>query len=370
MFKRAWELASSETAALLCAAEKALGALDGVELGSCRELTVSEALLWTEMCGPLFAAKVAVFVGATSSSDHYPFARLMQKAKALRLNEYTERSVTAYLSAPMFGAAHPSLYKLSSPEALEEQAAAEAAAHMEELKRKAAGFGPFSGDSEAAAAIACAEAAAPGDPLRDAYLARRQLDELDCRNQALFEARVREQSALDAAAEAEAREAEDLFVMQELELMVDGLPLAPDHPPCSGGIVDDVLQHVHGALPEDALDMSADLACVFEAPAGEVPAGEVPAGEVPAGEVPAGEVHRWGTTATRCRSPVRDGRGGHPAQQRAATGSSGQFSGCSARGSGPMATSMARGAQATVAWAVQHESGAGGPARFCDPRTR
>jgi len=122
--------------------------------------------------------------------------------------------------------------------------------------------------------------------------------------------------------------------MQELELMVDGLPWAPDHPPCSGGIVDDVLQHVHGALPEDALDMSADLACVFEAPAGEVPAGEVPAGEV----------HRWGTTATRCRSPVRDGRGGHPAQQRAATGSSGQFSGCSARGSGPMATSMARGA--------------------------
>jgi len=121
--------------------------------------------------------------------------------------------------------------------------------------------------------------------------------------------------------------------------MVDGLPWAPDHPPCSGGTVDDVLQHVHGALPEDALDMSADLAYVFEAPAGEV--------------------HRWGTTATRCRSPVRDGRGGHPAQQRAATGSSGQFSGCSARGSGPMATSMTRGAQATVAWAVQHESGAG-----------
>ena len=64
----------------------------------------------------------------------------------------------------MFGAAHLPLYKLGSPEALEEQAAAEAAARMEELKRKAAGFGPFSGNSEAAAAIACAEAAAPGDP--------------------------------------------------------------------------------------------------------------------------------------------------------------------------------------------------------------
>ena len=138
------------------------------------------------------ATRVARDLGATFSDNHNAFTRLMQKAKTLRLNEYTERSVTAYLSAPMFGAAHPSLYKLSSPEALEEQAAAEAAAHMEELKRKAAGFGPFSGDSEAAAAIACAEAAAPGDPLRDAYLARRQLDELERREQALFEARVRE----------------------------------------------------------------------------------------------------------------------------------------------------------------------------------
>jgi len=76
--------------------------------------------------------------------------------------------VTAHLATPMFGAACPSLCKLGIPEALEEQASAEAAAHMEELKRKAAGFGPFSGNSEAAAAIACAEAAAPGDPLRDA----------------------------------------------------------------------------------------------------------------------------------------------------------------------------------------------------------
>jgi len=263
VFKRAWELASSETAALLCAAEKALGALDGVELGSPRSVSVAEALLCTELCGPRFATRVARDLGATSSDSHSAFIRLLQKAKALRLLKYTERSVTAYLSAPMFGAAHPPLYKLGSPEALEEQAAAEAAAHMEELKRTAAGFGPFSDDSEAAAAIACAEAAAPGDPLRDAYLARRQLDELERRDQALFEARVREQSALDAAAEAEAREAEDLFVMQELELMVDVLPWAPDHPPCSGGVVDDVLQHVHGALPEDALDMSADLTCVF-----------------------------------------------------------------------------------------------------------
>ena len=60
----------------------------------------------------------------------------------------------------MFGAAHLPLYKLGSPEALEEQTAAEAAARTKELKRKAAGFGPFSGNSEAAAAIAFAEAAA------------------------------------------------------------------------------------------------------------------------------------------------------------------------------------------------------------------
>jgi len=186
LFKRAWELSSSETAALLCAAEKALGALDGVELGSPSAVSVAEALLCTELCGPRFAARVARDLGATSSDGHSAFARLLQKAKTFRLNEYTELSMTAYLSARMFGAALPPLYKLGSPEAREEQAAAEAAASMEELKRKAAGFGPFSGDSEAAAAIACAEAAAPGDPLRDAYMARRQLDELERRDQALF----------------------------------------------------------------------------------------------------------------------------------------------------------------------------------------
>ena len=54
--------------------------------------------------------------------------------------------------------------------------------------------------------------------------------------------------------------------------------------------MDDVLQHVHGALPVDAVGMSADLSFVFDALAGEVPAGEAPTGEVPAGEVP-GEVH-------------------------------------------------------------------------------
>ena len=43
-----------------------------------------------------------------------------------------------------------------------------------------------------------------------------------------------------------------MSVMQELELMVDGLPWAPDHPPCSGGVLDDVLQHVHGAYKNKA----------------------------------------------------------------------------------------------------------------------
>jgi len=49
--------------------------------------------------------------------------------------------------------------------------------------------------------------------------------------------------------------------------------------------MEDVLQHVHGAFPEDALDRSADLACGFDASASAVPAGEVPAGEVSASEV-------------------------------------------------------------------------------------
>ena len=69
--------------------EKALGALDGVELGSPRSVSVAEALLCTELCGPRFAARVARDLGATLSDKHNVFTRLMQKAKALMLNEYT-----------------------------------------------------------------------------------------------------------------------------------------------------------------------------------------------------------------------------------------------------------------------------------------
>ena len=106
----------------------------------------------------MFAAQVT---RSLALSGHYPLSIwLLQKAKALKLYKYTELSVAAYLPAPVYGA-RPTSHKLGSPEALEEQAAAEVAASMEELKRKAAGFGLFSGGSKAAAAIACAEAARP-----------------------------------------------------------------------------------------------------------------------------------------------------------------------------------------------------------------
>ena len=55
---------------------------------------------------------------------------------------------------------------------------------MEELKRKATGFEPFSGDSEAAAAIACAEAAAPGDPLRT-WRGGMQMERTSCKPRAV-----------------------------------------------------------------------------------------------------------------------------------------------------------------------------------------
>jgi len=82
--------------------------------------------------------------------------------------------------------------------------------------------------------------------------------------------------------------------------------------------VDDVLQHVHGALPEVALDMPVDLACVFEASAGEVPAG-VPAGEMHLMVDDGDEVPEPSSRWTR-RSPgeATSSNG----QQRAATGSS------------------------------------------------
>ena len=58
LFRRAWVLASDEAAVLLCAAEKVPGDLGGLELGSLRSFSVAEALLCTELGGPLFAARV------------------------------------------------------------------------------------------------------------------------------------------------------------------------------------------------------------------------------------------------------------------------------------------------------------------------
>ena len=106
----------------MCAAEKVPGDLGGLELGSLRSFSVAEALLCTELGGPLFAARVA---RSLALSDHHsPFTRLLQKAKALKLYIYTKLSVTAFLSAPVFGA-HPALHKLGSPEDLEEHGCAQ-----------------------------------------------------------------------------------------------------------------------------------------------------------------------------------------------------------------------------------------------------
>jgi len=87
LLKRAWELASDETTVLLCAAENVHGARRGE-------------------------------------------AGLTPRTHGRR-------------SPPLDGDVH----KLGSPEALEEQAAAEAAARMEDIKLKAAGFDPFSANA-------------------------------------------------------------------------------------------------------------------------------------------------------------------------------------------------------------------------------
>jgi len=86
LFERAWKLASSETAELLCAVETATGALNGIGPGSHRSVSAAEALLCTELCGPQFAARVARDLGATCSDNRNAFSRLTQKAKALRPN--------------------------------------------------------------------------------------------------------------------------------------------------------------------------------------------------------------------------------------------------------------------------------------------
>jgi len=129
----------------------------------------------------------------------------------------------------------------------EEQAAAEAAAHMGELERKAAGFGSFSGGSEAAAAIACAEATAPGDPCatrtwRGGSSASWSAATRRCSRRA--SARRVPLTPPRRPRRGRPRTCLSCWSLSSWPTCCPG--------PRTTGIVDDVLQHSHGALPGDA----------------------------------------------------------------------------------------------------------------------
>ena len=70
MLLEAWSLQAVEMQGVLLDAESKLGALNSIDLGPKRFVTVGELALWVQMTGPRFAAQVpaAVSLGEAPTS--------------------------------------------------------------------------------------------------------------------------------------------------------------------------------------------------------------------------------------------------------------------------------------------------------------
>ena len=156
--------------------------LNSVNLGPKRSFTVAESVLWIELCGLRFAAQVAAMV----SPEEVPkglsiHAAAAKDAASIRYGHSTATSITHYLRSPVFGN-RPNLVrkntKAAAAEAAAEAAKTEAMALMEKTKRLAAEYEAMGGG---AGTDALAQAAEPGDPLRERRHAYHLLRESDRR---------------------------------------------------------------------------------------------------------------------------------------------------------------------------------------------
>ena len=156
--------------------------LKSINLGPKRSFTVAESLLWIELCGLRFAAEVAAMVSLEEIvKGKSKMAAVAKDAAAIRYGNSTATSITNYLSSPVFHK-RPKLThkgtKAAAAEAAKVAAEAEAAVRMEETKRLAAEYEAMDGG---ALTEALAQAAEPGDPLRERWHAHCLLDESDRR---------------------------------------------------------------------------------------------------------------------------------------------------------------------------------------------
>jgi hypothetical protein len=141
----------------------------------------------TARFGPRFCAQVAEVVSlGVVSKDDLKMTAVAKEVGAIRYTHYTATSIANYLLSDVFGK-RPKLVrkntKAAAAEAAEIAAEAEAAACMEETKRLAAECEAMGGG---AGTEALAQAAEPGDLLRERWSAQTLLRESD-RRAARFE---------------------------------------------------------------------------------------------------------------------------------------------------------------------------------------
>jgi hypothetical protein len=137
---------------------------------------VGESFLWTELCGVRFGAQTAMAVSLKATPKGFSIlAAVTKDIAAICYANNMATSIANYLRSFVLGK-RPKLNRKGAKAATAEAAAiatkAIAAADLAEIKRLAAEFEVLGGG---ALTMALDEAAAPGDPLRECWLARERL---------------------------------------------------------------------------------------------------------------------------------------------------------------------------------------------------
>ena len=122
ILETSWELLLRDQQDFLLATKASQGDASFVDVGGKRGLSVAEAICLEELCGPKYAAQIAVAAllepGCTRQL-HWNMCILAKEAKAIRFSHITAISITKFLCSPMLGK-RPKLVRIGSAAALAE----------------------------------------------------------------------------------------------------------------------------------------------------------------------------------------------------------------------------------------------------------
>jgi hypothetical protein len=176
VLQKAWGLLSDGVKAIFRTAESNLDAMNTVDLGPKRPFSAIEFSLWARLTGPQSAAQIAEEVSLVEApANHRKATTVAKEVMAIKYGNTTGHSIKKFLESP-FAGKHPKLMrkgpKVAAAEAAVTAAEAIAVTDLEEAKCLAAKFEALGGG---ALAMALAQEAEPGGPLREVWLAHERL---------------------------------------------------------------------------------------------------------------------------------------------------------------------------------------------------